>query len=126
VPVPRMSAADLPWLGLVAGIALLAWACRLLAADAREGFEVSMGGAMLFSSLWLLGAAACAWSGVVLSGLPWWAGLLAFVALYLLKSAAYRIIVALFLGTAMPEAPKQGGFADFVKRSESRDKENNS
>lgn len=116
-----MTAADLPWLGLVLGIALLAWACRLLAADAREGFEVSMGGAMLFSNVWLLGAAACAWSAVALSGLPWWAGLLAFVVLYALKSVAYRIIVALFLGTAMPETPKQGGFADFAKRTENRD-----
>jgi hypothetical protein len=114
----------LPWLALLAGIALFAHACRVLAADAREGFEVTMGGAMLFSHVWLLGAAACAYGATSLLGLPWWAGVIAFVALFLVKSVVYRVIVALFLGTKMPEAPKQGGFGAFVKRTENRDREN--
>ncbi|MGA0025504.1 MAG: hypothetical protein ACO3F9_12785 [Burkholderiales bacterium] len=108
-----MTADDLPWLALVAGISLIAWACRLLAADARGGFEVTMGGAMLYSHVWTLGAAACAWGFTALLAQPWWAGLLLFVALFLVKSAAYRIIVALFLGTKMPETPKQGGYSAF-------------
>lgn len=114
----------LPWPALLAGIALFAHACRVLAADAREGFEVTMGGAMLFSHVWVLGAAACAWSITALLDLPWWAGVIAFVVLFLVKSAVYRIIVALFIGTKMPETPKQGGFGAFIKRTENRDKEN--
>jgi len=112
-----MTAADLPWLALVAGVTLLAYACRLLAADARGGFEVSMGGAMFFSGVWMFGSAATAWGGTQLLNWPWWAGVIAFVVLMLLKSLAYRVIVALFLGTSMPP-PKSGGFGEFVKRSE--------
>lgn len=112
-----MTAADLPWLALVAGLALLAWACRLLALDAREGFEVTMGGAMLFSQVWMLGATSSAYGVVSLLNWPWWTGIIAFVALMMLKSFVCRIIVALFLGTAMKSTPKQGGFEEFSKRS---------
>lgn len=107
----------LPWLALLAGIALCAHACRLLAADAREGYEVTMGGAMLYSHVWTLGAAACAWGVTALLAQPWWAGVILFVALFLVKSAVYRIIVALFLGTRLPETPKQGGFSAFSERA---------
>lgn len=107
----------LHWLALLGGLALLVHACRLLAADAREGFEVTMGGAMLFSHVWTLGAALCAWSATMLLDQPWWKGLLLFAALFLLKSVAYRIIVALYLGRELPP-PKTGGFKDFVRRSE--------
>lgn len=120
-----MTAADLPWLALVAGLALLAWACRLLAADARGGYEVTMGGAMLYSHVWTLGAAACAWGVTVLLDQPWWSGVILFIALFLVKSVVYRIIVALFLGTKMPEAPKQGGFSAFIERSKEIDDQRN-
>jgi len=120
-----MIADYLPWLALLAGIALLAHACRVLAADAREGYEVTMGGAMLYSQVWTLGAAACAWSITALLNLPWWTGVVAFVVLFLVKSAVYLVIVALFLGTKMPEAPKQNGFGAFIKRMENRDEKNN-
>jgi len=119
-----MTAADLPWLALVAGVALLAYACRLLAADAKGGFEVSMGGAMFFSGVWMFGSAALAWSGTALLALPWWAGLIAFVALMLLKSLIYRVIVALYLGSAMPP-PQSGGFGEFVKRTEKKPDQDN-
>jgi hypothetical protein len=117
-----MIAQALPWMVLLLGCALLARACRGLAADARGGFEISMGGAMLFSQRWLFGAAACAWGITALLGLPWWAGLLVFAALVVLKSGAYRIVHALFLGRSLPApTPKSGGFSAFVERSKTLD-----
>jgi hypothetical protein len=116
----------LPWIVLLAGVALLAHACRVLAADAREGYEVTMGGAMLFSHVWVFGAAACAWSVTTLLEQPWWTGVIALVMLFLLKSVVYRIIVALFLGTALPDAPKPGGFKAFIERSKEIDERKNS
>lgn len=107
-------------IALVAGILVLAYACRMLMADARGGFEITMGGAMWFSQLWTLGAAACAWGISVLAGWPWWAGVLLFAGLFLVKSAVYRVIAVLFVGRSLP-APKSGGFSEFVKRSEHRD-----
>lgn len=115
----------LPWIGLLVGVLLLAHACRVLAADARNGVGVTMGGEMWFGQLWMLGAIACAWSTTSLLALPWWAGLITFALLFLLKSLALRIIVALFLATAMPEAPKPGGFNAFIERSKEIDNRKN-
>ena len=115
----------LPWIVLLASVALLAHACRVLAADAREGYEVTMGGAMLYSHVWTLGAAACTYGATSLLGLPWWAGVIVFVALFLVKSVVYRIIVVLFLGTALPDVPKPGGFKAFIERSKEIDERKN-
>ena len=120
-----MIADYLPWLALLAGIALLAHACRVLAADAREGYEVTMGGAMLYSHVWTLGAAACTYGATSLLGLPWWAGVIVFVALFLVKSVVYRVIVSLYLGTALPDTPKSGGFNAFIERTKEIDERKN-
>lgn len=111
----------LPWLILLIAVALFAYACRVLAADAKSGYDVTMGGQMYFSHLWLFGAVAGAAALTMLFALAWWWGIAIFIALYLVKSAAYRVIVALYLGAAAPPLPKDG-FKEFIRRTEGKDK----
>ncbi len=104
-----MTSADLPWLELIA------YPFRLLTADARGGFKVSIGGAMFLSGVWMFGSTLLAWSGTALPALSWRAGLIAFVVLMLL---IHRFIVALYLGTAIPtKTPQEGSFGDLIKRT---------
>ncbi|MBI4204253.1 MAG: hypothetical protein HY527_04435 [Betaproteobacteria bacterium] len=110
-----------PWIVLLISMALFLYACRMLAEDAKSGYDVTMGGAMFFSHLWFAGAAAGAVGLTMLFALAWWWGIAIFLALYLAKNAAYRIIVALYLGSAAPPLPKDG-FKEFIRRTEGKDK----
>ena len=71
----------LPWIILLISIALFLYACYVLAADAKSGYDVTMGGAMFFSHLWLLGAAAGAAGLTMLFAIAWWWGIALFIAL---------------------------------------------
>lgn len=121
-----MIAQALPWIALFLGFALLMQACRGLATDAQGGFEVTMGGAMLFSQLWLVGAAASAWGITALLGVSWWVGFVVFAAFFVLKGIAYRIIVAIFLGRSLPAPTATSvGFSALEKRAELLDEKRN-
>lgn len=111
----------LPWIVLLISIALFLYACRVLAADVRAAYDVSMGGAMFFSHLWMAGAAAGGAGLTMLFAIAWWWGIAIFIALYLLNRAAYRVIVAFYLGTAAPPPPKDG-FKEFIRKTEGKDK----
>lgn len=107
----------LPWLLLAAAPLFFAHAWSVLSADARGGYDVTMGGAGLFSGQWLLGSVAAAVGTALLPGTAWYWGVGLFVLLFLLKGIAYRVIVATNLGRDAPP-PRRGGFKEFVRRGE--------
>ena len=111
----------LPWIVLSVSTLFLLYACCVLIEDAKGGYDITMGGANLFSSAWLAGAAGAAVGLTLLLDITWWWGIAAFVAIYLLKSVVYWIITALFLGAEAPPPPK-GGFKEFIRKTERKDK----
>lgn len=102
---------------LLISIALFAYAWHVLSADAREGYDISMGGAMYFSGIWLLASIAASFACVNLLGAAWWWGIVLCAGLLLVKSVIYRIIVALYLGIDAPPLPKTG-FKEFIRKTE--------
>ena len=108
----------LPWLALLVCLLLLAQACRVLIADVRSGYAVTMGGDGLFSGHWFLGAVAAA-AAVAMFGLDWFWAVLAWVLVYLGKSPVRSLIVARYLGRDLPP-PKPDGFKEFLRRTESK------
>jgi hypothetical protein len=109
----------LPWGMLVVALGLLFYAWRVLAADARSGYDVTMGGAMYFSSIWTLGSVLASIGLVMVAGLTWWWGLVFFVSLAVVKGLVYRVAVALNLGAEAPPLPKNG-FKEFIRKTEAR------
>jgi hypothetical protein len=102
---------------LAVAVALFTCAWRVLASDARAGYDVSMGGAMYFSAIWLIASVMAAVAGVKLLGIAWWWGILLFAGSMLIKSVFYRIIVAWNLGADAPPLPKNG-FKEFIRKTE--------
>jgi hypothetical protein len=107
----------LPWALLAVGAGLLVYACRVLADDARGGYDVTMGGAGLYSGSWLVGSALAAAAVTMLTTATWWLGLGLFVVIYVAKSPVYRVIVARFLGRNAPPLPRNG-FKEFMRKTE--------
>lgn len=110
----------LAWSLPLVALGFFAHAGRTLAVDARAGYDVGMGAAGQFSGEWLIGSAAGAWGLTLALGVEWYWGVALFVALYALKSVAYRLIVSMNLGKEAPPPPKDG-FKDFLRRAEQID-----
>jgi len=110
----------LPWIVLAVSLLVLAYACRVLIEDVKGGFDVTMGGANLFSTTWLLGAVGAATGLAQLPGIAWGWGVAVFVAIYALKGAAYCIITALYLGADAPP-PAKDGFREFMRKTGRKD-----
>ena len=83
---------------ILAACLMVLRAAHSLAEAARGGFEVSTGGAMQFATTWMI-AAIMATAGLIrLFDIGWWWGIPFFLALYIPKELAYRIVVARNLG----------------------------
>lgn len=106
-----------PWLSLLASLLLLLQACRVLIADARSGYEISMGADGLFSGHWLLAALAAA-AALWMWQVGWGWAMLLFVLLYAGKLPVRALIVALWLGRDLPANAAPAGFKEFLRRAE--------
>ncbi len=98
--------AHLSWILPLLALAFFVHACRVLAEDARAGYDVGMGAAGMFSGQWLIGSVAGAWGLTLALGTAWYWGAAMFIALFMLKSLAYRFIVARNLGKEAPPLPR--------------------
>lgn len=113
----------------VAGIALavlslvfLVNACRVLAADARSGAYVTMGGEMYFAQLWASGSLCGAAAAILLLEASWLWFAPGVVVLYVLSFPGRRIVVFFNLGRDAPPPPKEG-FREFIRRTEGERKD---
>jgi hypothetical protein len=114
----------LPWLLLAASSLGFVLAWRTLAADAREGLYVTMGGQMMYSHTWYLSAFLGAAGLATLPGVAWWWGLVLFVALVVLQWPVSRVVIALNLGRDAPPPPKDG-FREFIRKTQKKDVDGN-
>ena len=110
------------WGLLAVSLVLLAYACRVLALDAREGPYVTMGGQMYYAQLWALGALAGAGAAALL-GHAWWWFPIVLVPVFLLRGPMAVLIVGIFLGTGVKQVAEkqpQGGFAQMSQKADDK------
>lgn len=103
----------------IVAVGFLIAACRTYIADARGGFEVSMGGEMLFSQRWLL-AGAMAGGALKLAGIGgWWAVIAGIIVFVFASYPVRRLIKAMYLGADVPleSVSKPGGFAAMDRKA---------
>lgn len=108
------------WVLVFGAVVLPVVACRRLIADARSGWEISMGGDMLFGNFWLF-AGGLAGGALAAAGYGWWWVIVGLVIFHLDAQPVRRLIRALYLGADLP-APESkaesGGFAAMDRKAQ--------